>query len=247
MLDKWRFLARYAVGTFHDRTVSAAERLLPRLRLRVCPCCGWSGLRFRSFAAVEYVRHDAVCPGCGAFERHRALASFYPRFFGSLGLRLAHVVHFAPEKCLERVVTSFCDRYDRSNFGGGGRDDLGLDLTRLDLADASCDTLLLNCVLDCMGDDRRAATEMYRVLTPGGVALGVVGFEPGAVTRELPVASNARRRIFGSRDLSERFAPFAARVVNAAEGIDAAERQRSGIPAPVWVLVLCKPDGRARC
>ncbi len=231
---------RQIVCRLCNRALGAAERLLPRTRPRICPCCGWRGLRFRTFSVVEYLRHDAICPGCGSFERHRALARFYPGFFASLARKTESIVHIAPEKCLEHVLLPLCDRYERSNFGKEGAIDLGLDLTDIELPDESCDAFLLNHVLDCMADDRRAATEMYRVLKPGGAVLAVVGLQSGVRTVEFPVASNQRHRIYGSEDLAERFTPFSVRVLNAAEGISPHDRRRAAIPAVVPVLLLQK-------
>lgn len=232
----------------HPRTIvcragnlalSVADRMLA-LQARQCPCCGWTGLRFRSFAVVEYLRHDAVCPRCGAFERHRALATFYPAFFDRLAARPARLIHFAAERCLTPTLAALSDRYETSGFGEAAPFDLRLDLTAIALPDQSCDVFVMNHVLDCVPDDRPAIREMYRVLRPGGVVLAVVTFEPGTRTRELPVTSNSRYRCYGSEDLARRFAPFAVAVANAAEGLDESARRSTGIPASVPVMVLSK-------
>ena len=220
--------------------IAAAERLR-RFDARTCPCCGWRGLRFRSFAVREHLRSGVICPGCGSFERHRALASFYPAFFERLGVRPSRLIHFAPEPCLRRVVASVCDRYETSAYGEREPADLRLDVTHMaPLPDASCDALLLNHVLDCIPDDRPAIAEMYRVLRPGGVVLAVATFEHGVPSREVPVASNSLYRVYGSQDLAQRFAPFSASAVNAADGMSADFRRTRGIPAVVTVLVLRK-------
>lgn len=223
----------------HNLAISAAERLR-RFDARSCPCCGWSGLRFRSFAVLESVRSGVICPGCGSFERHRALASFYPTFFQRLGVRPARLIHFAAEPCLTPIVAPLCDRYETSAYGERTPADLRLDVTRLALPDASCDALLLNHVLDCIPDDRLAIAEMYRVLGPGGVVLAVATFEQGRPSREVRVRSNSLYRIYGSEDLASRFAPFSAAAVNAADGLSPDIRRLRGIPVVVTVLVLRK-------
>lgn len=219
--------------------LAAADRLLPT-QARHCPCCGWEGLRFRSFAVVEYLRHDARCPRCGAFERHRALATFYPSFFARLPVRPARLIHFAAERCLTPTLAALCDRYETSGFGDVAPCDLRLDLTAMTLPDRSCDGLVMNHVLDCMPDDRPAIREMHRVLRPGGVVLAVVTYEASTSTRELPVTSNSRYRCYGSEDLERRFAPFAVAVENAVAGLDEAIRQSTGVPASVPVIVLSR-------
>jgi SAM-dependent methyltransferase len=231
--------ARAVACRGQNLAIAAVERLRP-FHARTCPCCGWSGLRFRSFAVLEYLRTGVICPGCGSFERHRALASFYPRFFERLGVRPSRLIHFSPEPCLKRVVAPLCDRYETSVYGDAAQADLRLDITRMTLPGGSCDALLLNHVLECIPDDRPAIAEMYRVLRRGGVVLAAAGFSPGVPTRDVPVQSNSVYRNYGSDDLAERFAPFGAAAVNAAEGLSADVRRTSGIPAVVHVLVLRK-------
>jgi SAM-dependent methyltransferase len=242
--------ARAAMGrSLHPRQVlcrgqnlviAAAERILPRARRR-CPCCGWTGVHFRSFAVVEYLRHDVICPGCGSFERHRALAAFYRAFFSAPNRRPERLIHFAPEPCLAGTLTSLCERYETSAYGETTPADHRLDLTRVALGDGSCDAVVLNHVLDCMPDDRPAVGEIFRILRPGGVGLAVVTFEPGAITRELPVMSNSRYRIYGSEDLAARFVPFQVEVADAAAGMGPDARRLHGIPPTVPVAVLRKP------
>lgn len=235
---------RQVVCRGQNLVIAAAERILPRQARRHCPCCGWTGLRFRSFAVVEYLRRDVLCPRCGAFERHRALSSLYPAFFGRLPKRPSRTIHFAAEPCLTPTLAALCDRYETSAFDPAQSADLHLDLTALALPDGSCDALVMNHVLDCMPDDRPAIREMYRVLRPGGVVLAVVTFEAGGTTRELLVASNSRYRVYGSEDLESHFTPFAVTVTDAAQGLSADVRRSIGIPRRVPVLVLAKSGKR---
>jgi hypothetical protein len=238
--------SRLLIGSLQNRFLAAAERLAPGRGLKQCPCCGWTGLYFRTFVAAEYLRAGAICPRCRSLERHRALTYFYPKFFASLTRRSPRVVHFAPEKCLENHLKKLCRRYTTSSYEEDQGADLVLDLTDLALADESCDVLLMNHVLDCMREDRPAVSEMYRVLKPGGAVLAVIHLEPAAKTVELPPVTYGQYRIYGSEDLSERFAPFRTEMVDAAGGIDENVRRRNGIPAHVSLLVLRKPARRKK-
>lgn len=235
---------RRLICRVQNATLGIAERRSKRAAAhrRECPICGWTGLLFRSFAVDEYLRLDAVCPQCGSFERHRALARFYPILLARPGCRRPrYIVHFAAEECLASVLRPLCHVYLRSTFDVGREADVSLDLTRLALRDGSCDVLLMNHVLDCMPDDHAAIREIHRVLRPGGIAVAVVGLAEGTVTRELPVASNSRYRVYGLEDLSKRFSPLRVSVLNAAEAIEAPRRRRYGTQAPVGALVLQRP------
>ena len=233
-----RLAPRLLLCRMQNLASASAERLVG-LRTRSCPCCRWSGLCFRSFAVTEYIRNNVICPSCGSFERHRALALFYPKFFSTLPKRPERVVHFAPELALRSTIEPLCESYERSAITG---DDVEhhLDLTDLDLPAGSCDVILLNHVLDCMLDDMAAIREMYRVLRPFGAVVAVVSYQPRSLTREYPPASNTRYRVYGSEDLTQRFAPFSVSVLNVAADLAPEDHQKFGIPQTVWGLVLRK-------
>jgi SAM-dependent methyltransferase len=233
-----RFAPRLLLCRAQNLAIAGAE-LLAHVRIHHCPCCGWSGLCFRSFAVAEYIRNNVICPGCGSFERHRALALFYPKLFSTLPRRPQRVLHFAPEPALRSSIEPLCDSYERSAIAGGDVEH-HLNLTDLDLPASSCDVILLNHVLDCMLDDMAAIREMYRVLRPFGLVVAVVSYQPGSFTREYPPASNTRYRVYGSDDLTQRFAPFSVSVLNVAADLAPEYHQKFGIPETVWGLVLRK-------
>jgi len=230
---------RRATARVVNRALSAAERGFPFLRTRRCTCCGWSGLRFRTIAFVEYTRADAQCPNCGALERHRALSYFYPAFFEALPRPPGRAIHFAPEKPLAPSIKPFCGTYETSSYPAKGWADLNLDLMKLDLPDESCDLFIMNHVLNCVPDDKPVIREMARVLTPGGIVLATMGLREGR-TVEYPRASNQTYREYGIDDLVSTFSPFGVRRLYAAETLDAPARRLQGIPEPVPVLVLTK-------
>ena len=230
---------RRATARVYNRALSATERVLPFLPMRRCPCCGWTGLRFRMIAFVEYMRGDARCPACGSLERHRALSYFYPSFFRSLPRTPGRTIHFAPEQSLVSSIKPFCGAYQTSSYPTQGFADLNLDLSKLDLPDESCDLLVMNHVLNCVPDDRPVIREMVRVLTRGGSVLVTTGLKEGR-TFEHPRASNQTYRDYGIDDLASRFSPFDVRRVQAADDLDARARRLHGIPEAVPVLILTK-------
>ena len=230
---------RKTIAGATNRALSTAETALPFLRARWCPICQWRGLRFRTIAFVEYSRADARCPVCGSMERHRALSHFYPTFLKALPRAPARVIHFAPEKSLVPIIKPLCGSYQTSMYPTQGWSDMTLDLSKLDLPDASYDLFIMNHVLNCVPDDRPVVREMARVLKPGGIVLATVGFKEGR-TSEHPLASNQTYREYGTDDLESAFSPFGVRRVYAADALDAKARRVQGIPEPVPVLILTK-------
>jgi SAM-dependent methyltransferase len=230
---------RRATARVLNRALSGAERVLPFVRTRRCPCCEWAGVRFRTIAFVEYMRADAQCPGCGSLERHRALSYFYPSFLASLPRPVGRAIHFAAETPLVPSIKPFCGTYQTSSYPKQGSADLNLDLTKLDLPDESCDLFIMNHVLNCVPDDEPVIREMARVLTAGGIVLATMGLKEGR-TVEHPRASNQTYREYGNDDLASTFSPFALRRLYAAETLDARARRLEGIPEPVPVLIFTK-------
>jgi len=205
------------------RLAAAVRRRWIRLRHRgeevECPCCG---RRWAAFAA-DWNRPDAVCPGCGAHERHRALW-LYLRDRVQVGRGPTDLLHFAPEHGLSvalaglplvRRVTADLD---------GHRVDVAVDITAMPFVDASFDAILCSHVLEHVEDDRTAMAELARVLRPGGWALVMVPIDSArAETYEDPaiVGEEARERAFWQHDHVRLYAPdIAERLRDAGLEVD---------------------------
>jgi len=137
-----------------------------------CPCCGRAFARF----ADDWNRAAAICPRCGSHERHRLLRLW----LASRGELRGRLLHFAPEYCISGWLATRpeLDGYVTSDFGGRGAD-LQLDMTALDLPDASFDIVIASHVLEHIVDERAAVDELARVLKPGGRAIVMVPVDLG--------------------------------------------------------------------
>ncbi len=215
---------------------------------RECPVCGWRGREFHPLYVREYdfVRLRAVCPGCGAWERHRAYARFYRPFLQGVFASRPDVVHFAPEGAIERVLAPESSRYRKSSYQNPAPDELQLDLCNLTLESESVDALVMNHVACCLPSEKRAVSEMFRVLRPGGVVLAGENLRHDSETVDFsaPGYGGAWRQ-YGTRDLAQRFAPFEASLVEATGDLSPLEMERYGLPQREHVIVLRKPGARA--
>ncbi len=157
-----------------------------------CPCCGWTGWRFRTIDCGTFTVPNAECPACQCHERHRMLHLFLERrppvFMKDGGVAL----HFAPEPSLHpwfdkvqglRVIGT---DYDVNIVRVCGRPPrFASDMMYLALSDNSLDGMFCIHVLEHVPDDAKGLIELRRVLKPGAEAIIMVPLMMGwAETRE---------------------------------------------------------------
>jgi len=168
------------------------SRLRPRIRLaykkirffglrHLCPFCKSRlgrflpyGLTFPVLTEKKVVgggyRLNTLCPVCDSFDRERLLY-----------LHLVHkteifskpqkVLHIAPEVRVRNVLTG------KANIDYLTADLMAdnvmakVDITDIRYPDNSFDSIICNHVLEHVIDDRKAMSELYRVLKPGGWAI----------------------------------------------------------------------------
>lgn len=187
---------------------------------RTCTVCGATG-RFQGTGIPP--RFDALCPTCGSFERHRliALADQELKLF-KRGQRL---LHFAPEACLANYLLSQSVSYrsaDKEPALYGTRTET-IDITQMALPDNSFDVVVAAHVLEHV-DDRRALSEMMRILVPAGAAVLMVPIIEGwPDTYENPaiVTPSDRLEHFGRHDHLRWYGrDFRKRLANAGFQVD---------------------------
>lgn len=157
-----------------------------------CPICAYRG-------AFAPKRHKAGiwCPSCDSRPRHRLMRLWLERHADVSGG--AEVIHFAAEPWARGWFEARGARYRTADITEAF--DLRLDITAMDLPDASVDLLIAHHVLEHV-DDRTALAEMARVLRPGGQAVLTVplieGWDATLEVGHLPAAE--RRRLAGDTD-----------------------------------------------
>src|SRR4030042_3857710 len=215
-----------------EKLASVAQRLVPRwlyprLRDLYYLLKGWCyfGLRFQSPFCQARLRkflpggfnfpvlmekevvgggprpHD-LCPRCNASDRER-LVYLYLLNKTNIFDDKVRLLHVAPEENLRKVLS------DKENIDYLCADlsmagvMVKMDISDIKYEDASFGVIICNHVREPTPDDKKAMSELYRVLTPGGWAILQVPIsltlsstyeDPGMVTPE------EREKAFGQGD-----------------------------------------------
>jgi SAM-dependent methyltransferase len=156
---------------------------------RRCPLCG-NGVRTfvdhgggaeileRRQVVGGMVRHNDACPMCHSADRTRLYLLYLDEVLLADG-KPKRILHVAPEFGLYLHLSRRPDvSYVATDLDGRRYRHIDemvpADLTNLPFEDASFDAVMCSHVLEHVPDDRRAMSEIRRVLVPSGVALLMV-------------------------------------------------------------------------
>ena len=167
-----------------------------------CNVCDWQGSAFLADGWHE----GTACPWCRSGVRHRLLMAALTTLDDVSADKLVvgrDVLHIAPEPALERNLRRLAGTYRSADLTNRRRDVL-LDICDMaPLANACLDLVLACDVLEHVPDDRRALSELARVLRPGGWAILTVPQKDNlAKTFQDPTITDPaeRERAFGQSD-----------------------------------------------
>lgn len=215
------------------------------------------GARGRCYCAVcetevdEFVpggavikRSHARCPSCGVLERHRLMVLYLrtrtPLFDG----QPRRLLHVAPEPAIARILCGLPNVDYLSADLSGDHVMVRMDLTNIEYADGSFDAIVCSHVLEHIPDDSKAMKEMFRVLSPNGLAVIQVPIYGRTTYEDFSITSDeGRLAAFGQRDhvrkygldLEDRLAVAGFHVRRVSPPADERQRRRLGLrPTPVF-------------
>lgn len=216
-----------------------------------CPVCHAKIRVFLPFGVNP--RPNAKCPNCNSLERHRALWLLLQQLdWHRKGMR---VLHFAPERIFWQLFSSLKDidywPVDLNPNVIGVRK--AVDITEIPFDDDSFDLIMCTHVLEHIPDDRKAISELYRVLKPKtGIAFLNVPIFNIPATFENPEYNTPELRLkyFGQADHVRAYGfDYPQRLQNAGfnvqlftmDGVDEKVLRRHGIPKDEKIF-LCRKE-----
>ncbi len=200
-------------SAFEEKVQTIAKRFVARAlnsRRITCPLCGNNG-QFLPFGSPP--RLNAQCFSCGSLERHRQITLLLQRRPDLIGVQ-SRVLHFAPEAHLGKFLNDRCANYETADISTARNPTHIINIEKIALEDQRFDLILCSHVLEHV-DDRKALSELYRILKPGGILLVMVplieawaqSYENPDITspeeRTLHFGQNDHVRFFG-RDIRDR-------------------------------------------
>lgn len=180
---------------------------LPQGGQRFCPICGKTFHAYLPFG--EFPRKSALCPACHSLERHRALWLILNAIeLEKSGMK---ILHFAPEPIFYQRFSSIPNvdywsvDLNPNSFGVKKV----VDITDITFEDNTFDLIMCTHVLEHIPDEKKAMSELYRVLKPNeGVALLTVPIDNTLqMTLENPMYNTPalRSKYYGQWDHVRRY------------------------------------------
>ncbi|WP_342687845.1 class I SAM-dependent methyltransferase [Aequorivita flava] len=157
-----------------------------------CTVCGKGIKRFIKIPA------DLLCPFCGSRSRTRRLYSL----LHSNNLLHGKVLHFSPSRSVYRLlkknpsITYFSTDYEAEFIA-----EHKYDITQIPLGANIFDLIICYHILEHIEDDRKAMTELHRVLKSNGTCIIQTPFKTGKTFEDASIKTpKARLKAFGQED-----------------------------------------------
>lgn len=162
------------------------------------------GRQFKSFLPYGYEnpRENVLSPSTLSLERHRLLWLYLKDETNFFTVPLK-VLHFAPEQAFYKKFKKLKNLEYTTTDLNSPLADVKADICALPFKDDSFDVILCNHVLEHIPDDRKALSELYRILRPSGWGIFQI---PQDLKREVTYEDNSitdkkeRAKIFGQYD-----------------------------------------------
>jgi SAM-dependent methyltransferase len=134
-----------------------------------CPICDYRG-PFLDKITHNAIRKHAKCPNCSALERHRLQFLVLGTILRDKKTDHLKMLHVAPERFFREFFSQRFGQYETADLKMKGTDHI-VDLQHLPFDNNTYDIVYASHVLEHIPDDRKAISEIRRILRPNGMAV----------------------------------------------------------------------------
>ncbi|HCR76307.1 MAG TPA: SAM-dependent methyltransferase [Chryseobacterium sp.] len=151
----------------------------------------------KSFAKLN--NGDLICPVCGSISRTRRLYKLLNEEFIVPDIA---ILDFSPFRILYRKWKKKTNiQYFATDFGTDFIADYRYDITNIDCKDETFDLIICYHILEHIVDDKKAMSELYRVLKKNGTVLIQTPFKEGEIYEDYSIVTEKERlKHFGQED-----------------------------------------------
>lgn len=157
--------------------------------------CNLCGTHLRRFQTLE--NGNLLCPICGSLPRTRRLWIL----LNELVEDQINVLDFSPHRALYRAMKEKKNiSYTATDFESQFLADVKYDITSIDAPDNTFNLIICYHILEHITEDKKAMSELYRVLKRGGFLLIQTPFADALKEDSSIVEPNERLKHFGQED-----------------------------------------------
>ena len=158
--------------------------------------CNICKKNLRSFVSLE--NKDLLCPFCGSLSRNRRLW----HLLNEQNILTGNIIHFSPSRTLFRKLRNYNNvSYISSDYENEFLADYKFDITNIDQPSECFDVIICYHILEHIIDDKKAITELYRILKPSGIIIVQTPFKKGEIYEDISIISPLERKHhFGQED-----------------------------------------------
>lgn len=168
-----------------------------------CPICKTFSYSFDPKVNLfknEGPRKNEKCPKCKSFKRHRFIYCFLEHQ-GLLDISNLRVLHIAPERCFLKTFEKMWGKNYITADLNAKNVKMEMDITKVQIKDETFDFILCNHVLEHIEDDKRALSELFRLLKKGGKVVVTVPISGEKTFEDFKIKDPKERlKYFGQKD-----------------------------------------------
>ena len=148
---------------------------------------------------IDISENELMCPNCGSLARTRRLQSILQDFLINQSIK---ILDFSPPRCMYRLLKENRQiDYISTDYAGEFIADKKLNIVNIDESDNIYDLIVCYHVLEHIKDDKKAISELFRIMKHGGKGIIQTPFKDGETYENDLIKTEAERKIhFGQED-----------------------------------------------